>query len=99
MNSWINIHKKSGITLEHNHSHTPLVITAYLKLPINSGFIEFRDPLEYHKTNTPITPEEELWKAVPCETNNILIFPGWIKHRTQPNLTNNDRIVLTMNIG
>lgn len=99
MNSWINIHKKSGVTLEHNHSHTPLVITAYLKLPTDSGFIEFRDPLEYHKTNTPITPEEELWKAVPCKTNDILIFPGWIKHRTQPNLTDNNRIVLTMNIG
>lgn len=99
INSWINVHKKSGVTLEHNHSHAPLVITAYLKLPTNSGFIEFRDPLEYHKTNTPITPEEELWKAVPCETNDILIFPGWIKHRTQPNLTDNDRIVLTMNIG
>jgi len=99
MNSWINIHKKSGVTLEHNHSHTPLVITAYLKLPTDSGFIEFRDPLEYHKTNTPITPEEELWKAIPCETNDILIFPGWLKHRTQPNLTDNDRIVLTMNIG
>ena len=99
INSWINVHKKSGVTLEHNHSHTPLVITAYLKLPTDSGFIEFRDPLEYHKTNTPITPEEELWKAVPCETNDILIFPGWIKHRTQPNLIDNDRIVLTMNIG
>jgi len=99
INSWINIHQKNGVTLEHNHNHTPFVITAYLKLPKGSGFIEFRDPLEYHKTNTPIEPEEELWKSIPCETNDILIFPGWLKHRTQPNLTDNDRIVLTMNIG
>ena len=98
-NSWINIHKNTGVTLEHNHNYAVFVITAYLKLPTDSGFIEFRDPLEYHKTNTPIEPEEELWKAIPCETNDVLIFPGWLKHRTQPNLTDDDRIVLTMNIG
>tara|TARA_B110000503_G_C7150581_1_gene414965 strand:+ start:887 stop:1480 length:594 start_codon:yes stop_codon:yes gene_type:complete len=99
LNSWINTHKKTGTTLEHSHSHVALVVTAYLNLPKDSGFIEFRDPLEYHKHNTPVVPEEELWKEVPCETNDILIFPGWLKHRVQPNKVDEDRVVLTMNIG
>ncbi len=99
LNSWINIHDESGETLEHFHNHTDFVVTSYLSLPEGSGYIEFRDPLEYHRANTYIQPELELWKAVPCKTNDILIFPGWLKHRTQPNLTNNRRIVMTMNIG
>ena len=75
------------------------VVTAYLKLPKDGGFIEFRDPLEYHKNNTPIEPEEQTWKAIPCETNDVLIFPGWLRHRVQPSQTDEERIVLTMNIG
>lgn len=96
--SWFNIHKKTGETLEHHHNGIGLVVTCYLQLPEHGGYIEFRDPLEYHKTNTPIIPELELWKPVKCKTNDILIFPGWLKHRTQPSNTNEERIVLTLNI-
>jgi len=98
-NSWLNIHKKGGETLEHQHAYTELVVTCYLQLPKDSGFIEFRDPLEYHKAHTPIVHEKELWKSVPAITGDILIFPGWLKHRTQPNITDNDRIVMTVNVG
>jgi len=98
-NSWFNIHRNSGETLEHQHAYTELVITSYLQLPKDSGYIEFRDPLEYHKAHTPIRHEEELWKEVPCATGDILIFPGWLKHRVQPNKTDLDRIVMTVNVA
>lgn len=96
--SWFNIHKKSGETLEHMHNGVGLVVTCYLQLPPDAGFIEFRDPLEYHRSNTPIMSEQQLWKAVPCTTNDILVFPGWLKHRTQPSCSDTDRIVMTLNI-
>lgn len=98
-NSWFNIHRNGGETLEHQHAYTELVVTCYLQLPKDSGYIEFRDPLEYHKAHTPITHEKELWKSVPAVTGDILIFPGWLKHRTQPNNTHNDRIVMTVNVA
>ncbi len=97
-NSWLNRHFEGGITLEHNHNASTFVVASYLKLPANSGFIEFKDPLEYHKTMFPILPEESLYKAVPCETNDVLIFPGYMRHRVQPNLTNNERLVMTFNV-
>jgi len=98
-NSWFNIHRKTGETAEHQHAYTELVITTYFQLPKGSGYIEFRDPLEYHKAHTPINHEHELWKEVPCVTGDILIFPGWLKHRVQPNNTDNDRIVMTVNVA
>ncbi len=96
--SWFNKHLNGGVTVEHNHNYTTFVVAAYIKLPKDSGFIEFKDPLEYHKSGWPIYPEESLYRTVPAETNDVLIFPGWIKHRVQPNLTNEERIVMTFNI-
>lgn len=99
INSWINIHKRTGQTLEHNHNHAPLVVSSYLNLPEHSGFIEFRDPLEYHKYGLPYEPQEFLWTPIEIETNDVLIFPGWMKHRTQESNSDEDRVVLTYNIG
>jgi uncharacterized protein (TIGR02466 family) len=96
--SWFNVHANTGTTLEHYHNNINLVITSYIKLPKNSGYIEFRDPLEYHWSNTPIIPEQKLWSAVKCKTNDVLIFPGWLRHRVQENKSNEERIVLTYNI-
>jgi len=97
-NSWFNKHQRGGYTSEHLHSNTTFVVTSYISLPQNSGYIEFKDPLEYHKTAWPIYPEESSYIVVPCETNDVLIFPGWLKHRVQPNNTDTDRIVMTFNI-
>jgi uncharacterized protein (TIGR02466 family) len=97
-NSWFNKHNHGGHTIEHVHSNVTFVVTSYIALPPNSGYIEFIDPLEYHKTSWSIHPEESMHRAVPCETNDVLIFPGWLKHRVQPNHTDMDRIVMTFNI-
>jgi len=99
LQSWINTHGPGGETLEHSHNLVDFVVTCYLKLPENSGFIEFRDPLEYHKANSYINPDTDLWVPIPCKTNDILIFPGWLKHRVQPNNSEEERIVLTINVG
>lgn len=94
--SWFNKHRNGGETLEHAHGYTELVVTSYLRLPENSGYIQFRDPLEWHKINTPNEMIEPFY-TVPCKQNEVLIFPGWLKHRTEKNETNDDRIVMTMN--
>ena len=59
--------------------------------------ISVRNPLEYHRFGTPQEPAEHIWKEIPVQTNDVLVFPGWLKHKTQPNNTNEDRIVLSVN--
>ena len=97
--SWINRHGSSGETLEHSHGSTLFAIAAYLYCPLNSGNIVFRDPLEYHKHSFPVFAEESGFKEVEVCTNDVLIFPGWLKHYVKPNQTNEDRFVLTLNIS
>ena len=96
--SWVNRHLESGETLEHSHSHSTFVVSCYIKCPPNSGNIEFKDPLEYHKHNFPVIPELSFYKEVQCNTNDVIIFPGWLRHRTQINHTDQERIVMTFNI-
>jgi uncharacterized protein (TIGR02466 family) len=96
--SWCNRHFKGGKTLEHNHNFSTFVAACYIKCPPNSGNIEFKDPLEYHKTSWPIIPELSLYKEIPVTTNDVIIFPGWLRHRVQPSQTDQERVVLTFNI-
>jgi ectoine hydroxylase-related dioxygenase (phytanoyl-CoA dioxygenase family) len=68
-------------------------------MPKDGGYIEFYDPLEYHKAHLPrvIDDQQSNWKAVPTVTGDVVLFPGWLKHRTQKNKSNENRWVLTTN--
>jgi len=95
--SWVNVHKKGGATREHYHNGTSLVVSCYLKCNPGTGNFEYRDPLEYHRWGTPGEPQLNLWNEVEVRTGDILVFPGWLKHRTQANLIDDDRVCMTIN--
>ena len=99
-NSWVNVHNKTGITTEHHHSAVTIVAAAYLQLPENGGFIQFRDPMEYQKGFSPLhDPDNNVsWKTIEAKTGDVILFPGWLRHRTQPNNSNEERWVLTSNM-
>lgn len=96
--SYVNVHKNGALASEHNHACNSIVVAAYLNMPNNAGYFQAKDPLEYHKTNLPIS-SENMWSTIPTQTNDVLVFPSWLQHRTQPNLSNEDRWVLTTNFS
>lgn len=99
-NSWVNVHGKGGETMIHDHGPTTLVVTAYLQLPENGGFIQLKDPLEYHHGHLTKQFDAELWswKTIPAKSGDVVMFPGWMRHKTQPNNSDDKRWVLTTNI-
>jgi uncharacterized protein (TIGR02466 family) len=97
--SWVNLHNKGGITHEHSHGTAIAVSSTYLNIPKNAGFIEFRDPLEYVKNFHERPNRDWMWREVPAVTGDVLIFPGWLPHRTQISKSDDERWVLTNNIG
>jgi uncharacterized protein (TIGR02466 family) len=99
-NSWVNLHNKTGVTVEHHHSGVTIVAATYLQIPENGGFIQFKDPLEYQKGFSPLVdPDNDIsWKTIPVKTGDVVLFPGWMRHRTQENKSNEQRWVLTTNI-
>ena len=42
--------------------------------------------------------EEYDWETIKVETNDVIFFPGWLVHRTQPNLVDEGRYVMSLNI-
>jgi hypothetical protein len=84
---------------EHAHPGVDLVVTGYINVPKGSGNIEIRDPNEYQWQNLPIDGHpRQVWREVPVKSNSVLIFPGWLNHRTQPSVTDDPRWVLTVMI-
>ena len=74
-----------------------MVLSCYLKAPEGSGGLLVRDPLESHRSGYPQESQETIWRLIEVKTNDILVFPGWLQHKTQPNVTDEDRVVLTFN--
>lgn len=97
-NSWVNVHRLNGLTVEHNHGLSALSIVAYLKLPENSGYTEFKDPYfnfrSLHEQNDLLLKE---WFSVPVIEGDVLFFPGWLPHRSGPNNNIKERWVLSAN--
>lgn len=96
-NSWANLHPPGGWTDIHTHGVAKQVITLYLDQPNNGGNLEFQNPLFYHWQGYYNGVPE--WIEVPVKTGNVVMFPGWISHRSQKNMSKSNRIVLSFNIG
>lgn len=102
--SWANIHSVNQTTGEHAHcggfkkAHISSVY--YIKKPPRSGHIEFVDPLEYIHRMTPVHEFSErtgTYNEFATEQYDLILFPSWLKHRTQANKSNEDRIAISIN--
>jgi uncharacterized protein (TIGR02466 family) len=101
-NIWININKPGAYNHLHNHAGALLSGVYYVKSTPEQGniFFERGDNAEYflppmEKANY-FTSTATTYKAM---TDALYIFPGWLKHSVQPNLTKDDRISISFNYG
>ena len=98
-NSWANRHRKGGWTNWHCHGNVQVSTAAYISAPPNSGNLIMADPLETSWSSAILTRHESGRQgfSLPAETNRVYFFPGWLKHSTEPNETDQDRWVLSVN--
>lgn len=102
--SWLNINKKGDFNSRHCHDPYKGIFLCgvfYVKTPKNSGDILFHDPrphialspdMKFYTNSTyyvPFTPIE----------NQLLIFPPWLEHEVERNLSDEDRISISFNIN
>jgi uncharacterized protein (TIGR02466 family) len=98
---WININPPGSYNVRHTHPRSVLACTLYLKTPTDSGDLVLyntnpaqvfscysNNPAQYNYTEWRIRPQPGLFVA--C--------PGWLDHSVDPNLSNSDRISISMNI-
>jgi uncharacterized protein (TIGR02466 family) len=97
---WSNIHYNKSITIEHSHSLYPIVATLYVKSKKHSGDLVLINPMEYGITHIPygVAIENKTETSIKVSTGDLVLFPGWIRHKTTENLSDQSRIVLSFNI-
>ena len=99
--SWINMHPKGGWTGEHHHQNVMFATTGYLNKPTNSGNFMVRNPLEIFKKSEPTDVSywnhKKYWAPIEVETGDVLIFPGWLTHKTEVNESDDKRYIISTN--
>jgi hypothetical protein len=96
--SWANFHPPRAWTDEHTHGPTDQVAVLYLDAPANSGNLQVLNPLFYHWEGTPRISGSNGWRDVPIQTGDVIVFPGWMMHRTGKNESDSDRLTINTNI-
>ena len=103
-NMWININGQGHYNQAHRHTFSFLSGIFYVKTKNNCGNLVFKNPNALHENY--IRPSDvveyngfnsESWRITPTE-NNLIIFPSWLEHFTNPNESGEDRISISFNI-
>ena len=101
--SWANRHDLGDWTGLHNHTggaHVHHISTVwYLDKPQGSSDIEFEDPLHLVKSMAPYHQYDDHspYTALPAEQYDLVLFPSWLRHRTQKNTLDSARVAISVN--
>lgn len=100
---WATAVKKGGFVASHNHNPVPVSGVFYLRARPELGNLFLENPLDlvlgkssYHSdSNTPTRFNHE----VEAVSGKLVLFPGWMKHFTRPNPTDEVRMSMAVNFG
>jgi hypothetical protein len=102
-NIWININQKGGSNIMHSHPNSFFSGVFYVKCPPNCGSIAFVNPVREIKTTYSVDQTEVFNEfnvgqhLVQPEENKVIVFPSWLDHYVQPNMSDEDRISIAFN--
>jgi uncharacterized protein (TIGR02466 family) len=102
-NIWININSTGSYNMPHVHPENLFSGVFYLKTPKSCGNIIFSHPSSNHVYHYDEKFIEE-WTNINSgkmyqtpEPGKIIIFPSWLLHHVEPNLSQEDRISIAFN--
>lgn len=101
-NCWFNINGYKDFNVSHKHSFSILSSVFYVKVPENSGKLvmvnDYEIPcyLEPKFVNTA-NKFNTIQKKFNPKDNSLFIFPSWINHFVEPNMSKEDRISFAFN--
>jgi uncharacterized protein (TIGR02466 family) len=98
---WANTTPRGGYIDPHLHGNMPFTAVVYVDASPEQGNIILDNPLDMVLMSQPISPSVKypLGQEISVSTGDLLMFPGYLKHRVKPNTTDKDRLILGFNIG
>lgn len=103
-NMWAIVNGHKDYNVPHYHPHALFSGAFYLSFPKKGGNIVFEHPspflcdwelLEREEHNTYNSAS---WRYE-IKEKDIFLFPNWLWHKVQPNLSKEKRIVISFNVG
>jgi uncharacterized protein (TIGR02466 family) len=100
---WYNIYKEGSFIDLHNHAPRTLTCSFYLSKEFGTSNIVFENPLSTILKHQPYYIDKNNYHAlfeeeVDAQSGDLIIFPGWLNHRTIKNSSTTDRIMIGANI-
>jgi uncharacterized protein (TIGR02466 family) len=100
---WAIVNGKLASNSVHNHPNSVLSGVYYLQAPENSGVISFSDPRPAAQVLVPPITEFSPWTlpkiSYKPQVGTMFIFPSWLLHSVEMNLSGELRISLSFNVG
>tara|TARA_Y200000002_G_scaffold201863_1_gene166556 strand:- start:89 stop:691 length:603 start_codon:yes stop_codon:yes gene_type:complete len=101
-NMWAIINTGGSANLRHQHGNSTISGAYYVRAPENSGDIVFYDPrpapvYTYPKALNPNLLNAQVNGISPKE-GALVLFPSYLDHSVNENLSNEERIVISFNI-
>ncbi|MBC7971247.1 MAG: 2OG-Fe(II) oxygenase family protein [Verrucomicrobia bacterium] len=100
-NCWANVNPKYASNKIHDHANCLFSGVYYVKTPKESGNLMFYDPRSARTFYKPIVSNFTTYTADAvahaAEEGLMLIFPSWLKHGVEPNLSDDDRVSISFN--
>jgi len=100
---WAIINEKEAWNQKHHHSNSDLSAAYYVSAYDNCGDIVFYDPRPAPVNNHPISKSPNKLNAtvnsIKPEPGMLVLFPSYLEHSVNPNLSKEKRIVISFNIS
>jgi len=103
---WANLTPKNGNIIQHNHSPYEIAGSFYVDADPDMGCLALVNPNEMILGRLPYYDTEESKQGryffdhlVEPKPGKLVLFPGWLYHKTQVNTSEQERIVLGLNAG
>ena len=101
-NMWAIINTGGAANLRHQHGNSTISGAYYVRAPKNSGDIVFYDPRPAPVYSHPNVIEPNLLNTQVNSINPkeglLVLFPSYLDHSVNENLSNEERIVISFNI-
>ena len=102
LSMWSIINIGGASNARHHHGNSDISAAYYVRAPKNSGEIVFYDPRPAPVFSHPISNDSNSLNATVNSVNpiegSLVMFPSYLDHSVNPNLSKEERIVISFNI-
>ena len=100
---WAIINEQGAWNQKHHHSNSDISAAYYVEAHDNCGDIVFYDPRPARVYKHPISIEPNNLNAtvnsIKPEPGLLVLFPSYLEHSVNPNISNKKRIVISFNLS